>query len=152
MGNKYTTVDPTLYERNFEGHEVPEKLRGMAITIMKRFTITGITDGMYLCNVIANQNGMGNGSGYFNGEDHVIGRDTKQFITAVYGCNIHSDKQDQDDLDEILRTGRLNSHRMYLGLQKQIKEIREERKRCDIYRKDYFTRCLNFAKANLEAI
>ncbi|MBO5551322.1 MAG: hypothetical protein J5966_05125 [Lachnospiraceae bacterium] len=148
----YKKADKTLYERNFEGYEVPEKLKNMAITIMKRFTLTGICDGMYICNIIANQNMMSNGAGKFNGEDHVIGSDTKRFLTAAYSCNIREDSTDQDDLDEILRTGTLNSHRMYEGIRKQIKQIREEKRSCDIFRKEYCDNKLIFAKMNLAEI
>ena len=149
---KCTTFDATLYERSFEGYAVPEKLKRMAVTIMKRFVITGICDGMYICNVIANQNMMGDGAGHFNGEDHVIDRKTREFLSTAYSSNIRSDETDQKDLDEILRFGSLNSYRMHKGLTKKLATLRAEKKKCDIYRKEYIARQINFAKATLAEI
>lgn len=53
------------YEKFFEGCDVPVQLKKTAICIMRRFTILGICDGMYICNVIAFESGFGDGKGAF---------------------------------------------------------------------------------------
>lgn len=57
------------YEKMFEGYDVPSRLKETAISIMRRFTITGECDGMYICNVIAAESGIGDGEGHFTGDD-----------------------------------------------------------------------------------
>ena len=57
------------YEQYFEGHDVPRKIKEITINIMRRFTIYGLCDGMYISNVIAYETGLGDGESHFtNGE------------------------------------------------------------------------------------
>ncbi len=102
----------------FEGYEVPRKLRETVIAIMRRFSIFGICDGMYIANVIAYHNGMGNGSGQFNGSNNTISEDTADYLIRAYGCNI--EKADRDELIGILKTGQMDNKRVIQGMTKFI--------------------------------
>lgn len=53
------------FNRMFEGHEVPGNIRRAVCLALYRFTITGICDGIYICNTIAHESGCGNGQGNF---------------------------------------------------------------------------------------
>ncbi len=59
------TVLEERYAKMFEGHRVPDNIRQAACLALYRFTIVGICDGMYICNLIAYESGSGDGQGSF---------------------------------------------------------------------------------------
>lgn len=84
------------YEKYFENYEVPEHLKNTAIVIMKQFTIYGICDGMYICNIIANISGIGDGNGTFTGGSISNIPQIARNLQSAYGCNIF-----KEDLKEL---------------------------------------------------
>ena len=143
--NKYTNPDLGLFEENFNGYEVPEKLKAVAIAIMKRFVLTGVCDGMYIANVLAEESGMGDGQSHFNGRNLEISPSAADFLMGAYRSNIDS----REDLDEIIRTGALSADKMRNGLQGLLKELKAEKRTCDEVRKPYVQRRINYGKALL---
>lgn len=79
------------YEKYFEKYDVPEKLKKTAIAIMQRFIITGLCDGMYICNTIAYICGIGDGCGTFTGDNITDIENIARTLQACYGCNIYKD-------------------------------------------------------------
>lgn len=55
-----------FYSEAFEGYEVPENIKVASIEICKQYNINGISDPMYISNVIANELKIGDGMGNFN--------------------------------------------------------------------------------------
>ena len=76
------------YEKMFEGYDVPSRLKETAISIMRRFTITGECDGMYICNVIAAESGIGDGEGHFTGDEIFNRSEIARRLQFAYGSNI----------------------------------------------------------------
>ncbi len=109
----------------FNGYNVPEEIKIRVLAIMKRFTITGLCDGMYIANVIAHQNGMGDGLGFFNGEIHQISMQTAEFLINAYGSNIA--KNEKTELFEILNTGKIDRQKAKKGINSYIKRLKEEK-------------------------
>ena len=63
----FKRLTPEFIASLFEGHDVPEYVKKRAILILKRFTIFGLCDGMYIANTIAYENGTGDGyAGYYD--------------------------------------------------------------------------------------
>ena len=137
------------YEKYFD-KDVPEYLKVRAIAIMKRFCINGLCDGMYICNVIANQNGMGNGASEFNGEEKHIDYKTAEFLQSVYGSNIFF--EELSTLADILSTGKLNMFETRKALIQRIALFKKEIKRCDEWRVDYLKNCIKNAQSVLETL
>ena len=147
--NKYTTPDLTVFERNFEGYNVPEKLRETSMAIMRRFVMTGICDGMYIANVIADESGLGDGQSHFNGGDGEFNvKASADFLLRAYGCNIDN----REDLEEIIATGTLPRNRMREGLLSELRKFKAEKKVCDEYRRPYAQRQINYSKALLGTV
>ncbi len=141
------------YEELFIGYDVPEHLKSMAINVIKRFTINGCCDGMYICNVVADQNNMGDGFNHFNGKEHVIDRTTAVFLQNAYRCNIMPDEV--DELLDILN-GRVDTYMFKRGLERSIKRFKDEKRRCnrvyDDWRIDYLNKCIKSAREVLTAV
>jgi len=84
--------------------EPPKEILDKAKAIAKRFSINGICDEMYISNVIARCNGLGDGESHFNGKTEIIlPKQTAKEIQQAYGCNIY--KEDIKELEEILKGG-----------------------------------------------
>ena len=88
------------YENFFAGYEVPKKLKETAVSIMQRFCIYGICDGMYICNRIAITCGIGDGCGHFTDDTIEDCEEAAVALQSAYGCNIS--KKDIPELISIL--------------------------------------------------
>ena len=139
-----------FYEELFRGYVVPKKLKETAIAIMRRFTITGICDGMYICNEIAYENGIGDGMSHFTGDEIVNFDVTAKRLQHCYGSNIF--KEDIEELQEILRTGELDREKSITGIKGFISKCRKEKQNCEEWRRDYLNRCIQNAKFTLMQI
>lgn len=135
------------YSKQFENYEVPENLKRIASAIMERFVIDGICDGMYICNVIAVENGLGDGNGFFVNGDVIYPEKTARRLQFSYGHNIR--KQDIDELVGILKTGRLDRKLSINGLNKLIRDMKEEQQKGDLLRFPYLERSIDEAKKTL---
>lgn len=79
----------------------PEKLRNIAKAIMKRFGINGVCDEMYICNVIAFCNDIGDGESHFTGDVSITDADsTAHRLQSAYASNIKA--KDIIELKEII--------------------------------------------------
>lgn len=125
-----------VLESMFDGYDVPESIKARAKLIMKRFTILGLCDGMYIANTIASENGSGDGCGNFDSHAEITKIDpiVKKLMNA-YGSNIFA--SGKDDLTEIVRTGELPKKRMIEGLQKSIRTRRKLISAIRNQRRDY---------------
>ena len=61
----FVRLTPEVLESRFDGYDVPENVKTRAKNIMRRFTINGLCDGMYIANCIGMDNGTGDGKGHF---------------------------------------------------------------------------------------
>lgn len=141
-----------LTEDIMKGRDVPERIGNTAIAIMRRFTITGTCDGMYICNVIAYENGIGDGQGNFTGDGNALRNipGTARFLQHAYGCNIY--QEDIEELEEILATSAFDKSKATHGIQKYIAECRKEKKFCDELRTIYLNNQILTAQENLRYI
>lgn len=141
------------YDYYFTGYDVPDYLKQTVINIMRRFSIWGQCDGMYICNVIAKQSGFGNGNGTFEtGNRRIEAEKITDYLQYAYGCNILP--EEKDDLKEILQTGRIDSKNMQKGIQAYIKRCYKEVKdpKCMDWRKRYLRICIEQANITLQEI
>lgn len=84
--------------------EPPKEISDKAKAIVKRFSINGICDEMYITNTIARCNGLGDGESYFNGKTRIVlAKQTAKEIQQAYGCNIS--KEDLNELENIIKGG-----------------------------------------------
>lgn len=138
------------YDTYFKGYTVPENIKNIAVCIMKRFTITGLCDGMYICNVIATENLIGNGKGDFTGSEIIRAQKTAETLQGSYGCNIY--KEDIRELYYIISDGKLDIKKSMEGLKKIISKCKEEKLTCDSWRIDYLDKCIAEATETLTAL
>jgi len=93
-------VGKEFFEEVFEGERVPDTIRYAAIDLCKEFNIRGLSDPMYISNLIAVETGVGDGKGNFTGEpkgkDEIdkIGKRLK----GAYGTKIKDDSLLRDIL------------------------------------------------------
>ena len=120
----FVRLTPEVLESRFDGYDVPENVKTRAKNIMRRFTINGQCDGMYIANCIGMDNGTGDGKGHFTEGEITEVKKIAAFLMHAYGCNIF--EEEEDDLLDILRDGSLPDDRMINGLQKSI-QIRKTR-------------------------
>ena len=120
----FKRITPEFIESGFHGHNVPENIRKRVALIMRRFTIFGICDAMYIANCIAYDNGSGDGKGNFKEAEITEIKKIAKYLSYAYGCNIF--KEDLEDLEQILRDGELPKDRMISGLKKSAQIRREE--------------------------
>lgn len=141
---------PVLYHY-FEGYDVPEKYKWIASCIMRRFDITGSSDGMYICNCIAYDSGTGDGRGNFTGDAVNIDK-CASFLQRAYGCNIYP--SDLPELREILCTGKLDEQKTIHGLREYIKRMRKEKplEQGGRYTRRYILRCIHNAADTIDEI
>lgn len=142
---------PESVLEDFNEYNVPLRLRRIAITICERFTLGGLCDPMYICNVIAEMSGHGDGNGNFDQRYYDI--DKCDVIAArlqhSYGCNIFPD--DIQELAEIIRSeGGWDIPVAVNGLVKYIQKVEAENKTADEWRRDYNLEQINQARRVLE--
>ena len=139
------------YEKYFNGYNVPDKIKNTAIAIMKRFIIEGLCDGMYICNVIAHQNGFGDGEGHFFETDKPIDAEsTAEYLMHSYSSCIYKDEKEA--LKNILLTGSIDRNEAYTGIKSQIRRMKEELRTCDDFRQGYINRRIVLAKNTILAL
>ena len=145
----FKRITPELIESQFEGHEVPESIRKRVALIMRRFTIFGLCDGMYIANTIAYENGSGDGHGTF--EDTAITKIHKivHALMGAYGCNIFP--CDKETLEDIIMNGTLEKDAMLSGLKNSIR-IRKEKidNVTDWWRKEFLYGEINVIKDTIK--
>ena len=129
------------YEKMFEGYDVPSRLKETAISIMRRFTITGEGDGMYICNVIAAESGIGDGEGHFTGDEIFNRSEIARRLQFAYGSNIPSSAI--PELVRILYTGHIDRKDALEGIAEQNLRWKRERANCkEDWRKDYLSKLI----------
>lgn len=129
---------------------VPENIERISRAIMFRFVICGLCDPMYICNVIAKTNELGNGCGEFKKGKITAPEKTADVLISSYGCNI--EKSDRDELIEIIKTGNLNCEKTRTGLMRFINKCKKEYQVCDSWKRTYLTGCIDRAEKNVERI
>lgn len=132
----------------FAGYDVPEIIKNTTVSIMERFTITGLCDGMYIANTIAMVDGTGDGNGNFTSNSITKYEEIAAKLHGCYGCNIFDG--DEQELAEILATRNVNSVSAVRGLRKYINRCEAEKKTCDEWRVDYLDKCIDEAKKSLK--
>lgn len=138
------------FENQFKCYDVPEKIRNTAICIMRRFTIIGQCDGMYICNVIALESGIGDGQGHFTGNTDINAEKCAAALRDAYSNNIF--RRDIDELEDILRTGKLDVMKAASGLRDYISSCHRDKKVCPIGREGYLDLCIQAAKKTLNEL
>ena len=149
--DKSPTVVPQNYNSFFNDCNVPKEIKKIAVCIMKRFTIFGLCDGMYISNVIAMVSGLGDGKSHFTGDTNIPNPyAVAEKLQNAYGCNIQ--KEDIDELTEIIRTGTLDKEKTKTGLRNYIQSCYQKKKSCEDYRTSYLTECITKANITLHEI
>ena len=146
-GGFYMIRKSRCYDRYFEGYKVPKDLKEKTILIMKRFSISGICDGMYICNAIANICGIGDGNGHFTNGSILKPRESAEFLQCAYGCNIHKDEI--PELIAILKTGILDMQKTSSGIKRYITDCEDKKKSCYEWEKEIYDRFIREARENL---
>lgn len=59
------TTNNNFFAEAFEGYQVPNNIKNVSIEICETFNIKGLSDPMYISNVIAYETGTGDGSHNF---------------------------------------------------------------------------------------
>jgi len=87
------------FDKMFKGYDVPDYLKYVSYDICKEFNINGLSDPMYIVNVIAAETGVGDGRGNFNGKKGTFNLDgVAQRLKGAYGTKI----KDINQLKKIL--------------------------------------------------
>ncbi len=128
---------------------IPKELQKIVVNVMRRFTIHGVCDGMYIANVIAHGNETGNGEGYFTGETKPSNRCTATYLQLAYSYNILP--SEIDELLDILN-GKFDFIKATNGIREQISRLKKERKTADEWRKDYLAKSISIAWENIKKI
>ncbi len=123
------------YQKMFEGYKVPENVKKTACMVMFRFTVIGVCDGMYICNTIAHESGFGDGKGNFTEPASINACKSAEAIQDAYAQNISC--YALDELVLILDTGRLDYSMARTGILRDIRELREQRRRAANWRRQY---------------
>lgn len=117
---------------------------------MRRFTINGLCDGMYISNVIAHTCRIGDGQGNFAGDEMTNFEENAVNLQSAYGCNIF--KKDIRELETILETGTLNKSQAIIGLNEYIAVCESEKRNCDEWRVEYLDSCINNANETIQEL
>lgn len=123
------------FKRMFEGHEVLGNIRRAACLVLYRFTITGICDGMYICNTIAHESGCSDGQGDFTEPAKIDTWGPARTIQSSYSGNIG-----QGDINELavtLESGRLDYSMARAGMLRDMRELKRQHTSADPWRKNY---------------
>ena len=126
---------------------MPTWLRNIVAIITKRFTINGECDPMYIANVIASMNGMGDGGGNFYDQRKPISKETAERLQFAYSSLI--EKDEIDELYDILRTGKMNEQKAEKGICRKISKWLNEINSPDAWRKRYLSQCIEEARRTL---
>lgn len=146
-----TKINTAQYENYFRGNDVPEKLKETAVAIMKRFSINGLCDAMYICNVIAVENKIGDGLGDFRSDVIRYPERAAKSLRYAYGGNITDD--DLAELTEIIRSGALDREKAQTGIKAYIERCAKEMEtQEDTWRKDFLLSCIGNAKETLNEL
>lgn len=142
---------PTM-SRYFEGYNVPERYKNTVSLIIRRFDISGSTDGKYICNCIAHISGTGDGAGEFTGSDVINADPVADFLMSAYRSNIPEDCK--PELVDILTTGEINQRKSIDGLRGYIRRMRHETplESGGCYTRDYIRRCIHNAADAIDEI
>ena len=108
----------------FKGYNVPEELKRRVLLVMKRFTINGICDGMYIANVIAYEEGFGNGESTFYDEIQNVSLSTAERLAYAYSHHIQKDEV--NELFNILNTGEIDKSLAVVGIKRFIHRFKDE--------------------------
>ena len=127
---------------------VPANLRKIVAAIMRRFTICGLTDGMFIANRIARVDGTGNGGGEFTTGIVTHQEQVAEALRAAYGQNI--EEEDLPELCEILRTGKIDPESSLTGLRRYIQKCKAEMAECDLVREHYLKNQIKAARDTCE--
>ena len=147
----FRKITPEFIKRGFDGYQVPENIRQRVAFILRRFTIFGICDAMYIANTIAHINGTGDGQGNFRQGEITEVEKIVKFLMQAYSCNIYP--CDERDLTDILCNGNLSKQRMISGLKNSAK-IRKEKIASikDVWRTDFLKGELNIIQDTIKDI
>lgn len=115
-------------EKYFDGYSVPASLQETVTAVCNRFAINGLCDAMYISNVIANDNGFGDGCGNFTEPQKIDGTKTAKFLQGAYGCNIMRDEL--GELAAILETGKLDAEKSERGIIAFMQRNEDHKKTC----------------------
>lgn len=128
----------------------PKEISDRAKAIMKRFIISGSCDEMYISNVIAHNNGLGDGESHFNGKTEIVApKQTAKAIQGAYGCNI--EEEEIDELENIILNGVLERDATLKGIKNFIDRTQKERKGTnDQWYREYLAKKIVEAKEVLE--
>ena len=139
------------YGKYFECYNVPETIKQIAINIMRRFTIFGICDGMYLCNAIASEAGIGDGNGHFHSEIEIKNsEEIAEKIQFAYASNIK--RSEIEELASIISSEELDIQKTILSIEAYIKGCKMEEKTCEECRKEYLDHCITEAEITLKEL
>lgn len=144
------SIDKDRFHPYFKGDNVPDKLKELATLIMTRFSITGLCDKMDICNKIAYVSGIGDGNGHFTGDTVSYFEKIAVELQSYYRHNIF--KEDLNELEDILKTGKLDTEKTVKGLENYIQKCREEQETCNSWIYDYLSECILEAENTLREI
>lgn len=144
-----------IYEdRNyFKGYIVPESIKRATLAIMKRFSIFGECDGMYIANTIGHIDGTGDGKGHFSfyGNKPILKCiEIAERLQHCYDSNI--EKTEIEELARILLHGEIEPREAIPGIKKFIQKREEEKKICDAWRIDYLKKIIAEAQQTLSEL
>jgi hypothetical protein len=140
MADHNFNMDGSLKAGSFKGYDVPDRIKRIATAICERFIIGGVCDPMYIANIIAHQNGGGDGMGNFSQTDFEINElETAKTIQGRYGHNVTP-----EDLPELARMilfdGEIEPKAACKGLAAFTGRLRAESAQSnDQWRKDYLS-------------
>lgn len=134
------------YEKQFEGYDVPEAIRLTSSIILFQFGINGICDGMYICNTIAAESGIGNGTGeFFGSTDQINAEKSAKAIQSAYSSTIPNAYIGV--LEQIISGEELNEFHMRATITKLIEKEKEDKSKCrDEWRMEYLEKRIQYLK------
>jgi len=147
---KFVETLTERYRSRFERYQVPESMKETACLIMFRFTIDGESDGMYICNTIAHENGFGDGKGNFTESEQINARKTAETLQDAYGKNIC--RYAVEELALILDTGMLNYSMARAGILRDIRDIKEEYRQNANWRRVYLKKLIQQKEEDLDLV
>lgn len=137
-----------FFQEAFNGYNVPENIKRISTEICNRFSIFGVCDPMYISNVIAVENNIGDGKGNFTGNTITNEIKTAERLQGSYGGNIL--KSELPELEFCLINGYMEKEKAITGLKEFIKKIKQELKTCDEWRIDYLNSELSYSEESIE--
>ena len=118
-------------------YDAPERFQRLSELITFRFAISGTCDPGYIVNRIAAVSGSGNGQWIFSGDSIPNPMEVAKALQSAYGCNIQ--KEDLEELCEILRTGELDKDTAIAGMTRFARNVRKEMGSCEEWRMGYLS-------------